>query len=247
MTTTPPAKPPIQLLLLNQFPIYEQLQLEEALLRADDRNWLILNYGSPPAIVMGISGAPEALINKYQIAKCPVPIIRRFSGGGTVFIDHNTVFATWICNTSHIGVPCCPQKMHLWAAQFYQQAFPNLKMNLKENDYVIGEYKWGGNAQYLCKGRWLHHTSMLWDYHSENMQYLLMPAKKPAYRQERPHDQFLCRLRDHFPHPGHITSNIITKLHDAFHVATCSVEESLEILKRPHRKATQLLPESTLN
>ena len=40
--------------------ILQQLRLEEALLRADDRNWCILNDGAPPtappAIVMGISG-----------------------------------------------------------------------------------------------------------------------------------------------------------------------------------------------
>ena len=40
-------------------PILEQLQLEEALFRADQRNWCLLNSGSPPAIVMGISGLPE--------------------------------------------------------------------------------------------------------------------------------------------------------------------------------------------
>jgi len=241
MTTTLPAKPSLHLLLLNQFPIYEQLQLEEALLRADDRNWILLNYGSPPAIVMGISGVPEKLIDLQQLVQRPVPVIRRFSGGGTVFIDPNTVFATWICNTAHVDVPCCPQKVHHWTAQFYRQAFPHLKMDLKENDYVIGDYKWGGNAQYLCKGRWLHHTSILWDYDAANMQYLLMPAKKPAYRQERGHDQFLCRLRDHFSDPLHITSHIVANLHERFNVIQPSLDESLEVLQRPHRKALSLL------
>ncbi len=46
------------LLQLQNMPILEQLRLEEALLRADDRNWILINRGSPPAIVMGISGKP---------------------------------------------------------------------------------------------------------------------------------------------------------------------------------------------
>lgn len=51
-------RPAIQLLRLWQFPILRQLQLEEALLRVDDRNWCIINDGAAtPAIVMGISGA----------------------------------------------------------------------------------------------------------------------------------------------------------------------------------------------
>ena len=45
-----------QLLQLRHFPILEQLKMEEALLRSDNRNWCIINQGSPVSIVMGISG-----------------------------------------------------------------------------------------------------------------------------------------------------------------------------------------------
>ena len=49
--------PVVRLLRLKQFPILQQLRLEEALLRADSGNWCLLNDGTPdPAIVMGISG-----------------------------------------------------------------------------------------------------------------------------------------------------------------------------------------------
>ena len=45
------------ILRLRGHPILQQLQLEEALLRADKANWCIINDGTPsPAIVMGISG-----------------------------------------------------------------------------------------------------------------------------------------------------------------------------------------------
>lgn len=27
-----------------------------------------------------------------------IPVLKRFSGGGTVIVDHNTVFTTFICN-----------------------------------------------------------------------------------------------------------------------------------------------------
>ena len=44
--------------------IFEQLRLEEVLLRNDDRNWCLLNVGQePPSIVMGISGVAEKLLN----------------------------------------------------------------------------------------------------------------------------------------------------------------------------------------
>lgn len=240
-TAVHPAKPALNFLSLNHLSIFHQLQLEEALLRADVGNWCILNHGASPAIVMGISGVPEKLIDADLISQNPVPVIRRFSGGGTVFIDHNTIFATWICNTSDLQIACCPQKVHAWSADFYQQAFPRMGMHLKENDYVIGERKWGGNAQYLCKGRWLHHSSMLWDYNPVNMQYLLLPEKRPAYRQKRSHDDFLCSLKEYFPKKEQVLEKIVGGMHQRFTVREVTLEDVQEILNRPHRKATVLI------
>ena len=65
-----------------------------------------------------------------------------------------------------------------------------------ENDYVFGDHKKvGGNAQSIVKGGWLHHTSFLWDYDRENMEYLTLPEKRPEYRQDRSHDDFLVKLK----------------------------------------------------
>jgi hypothetical protein len=50
-------------------------------------------------------------------------------------------------------------------------------------DYVFGERKFGGNAQAITSKRWLHHTSLLWDYDQRNMAVLTNPKKQPAYRQ----------------------------------------------------------------
>lgn len=50
-------------------------------------------------------------------------------------------------------------------------------------DYVYGERKFGGNAQAITSKRWLHHTSLLWDYDPLNMAVLTNPKKQPAYRQ----------------------------------------------------------------
>lgn len=50
-------------------------------------------------------------------------------------------------------------------------------------DYVFGNHKFGGNAQSITKGRWIHHTSFLWDYEMMNMAYLKLPKRAPDYRQ----------------------------------------------------------------
>jgi lipoate---protein ligase len=230
----------LHLLVLDSMPIYEQLQLEEALLRADARNWCLINRGSTPAIVMGISGKTEQLIDQERLCRQPVALVRRFSGGGTVFVDSQTLFVSWICNASQVAVACCPKKIHQWAAEQYSGALPQLPMRLLDNDYVIEQRKCGGNAQYLCRGRWLHHSSFLWDYDMQNMEYLKMPVKAPAYRQGRGHAEFLCRLKDYFPHPDFFYSPIIRYISRAFTLVEQSLHEAQKVVALPHRKAVAI-------
>ena len=52
-------------------------------------------------------------------------------------------------------------------------------------DYTFGQRKFGGNAQAITKQRWLHHTSLLWDFQPGNMALLKHPARVPNYRAVR--------------------------------------------------------------
>lgn len=228
----------VHLLHLNQWPILRQLQLEEALLRADDRNWCILNHQASDAIVMGISGKPELLIDETCWSQRPIPIIRRFSGGGTVVVDPNTIFITFICQADEMQVSCCPRKIMGWTEQFYRPLFKDAPFSLQENDYVLGARKVGGNAQYLSKNRWLHHSSFLWDYEPEKMAYLLMPPKAPAYRAGRQHADFLCRLKEHWIDLPSFIQQFKASLHQQFQVVSDPIQSFEEMLQRPHRRST---------
>jgi lipoate-protein ligase A len=79
--------------------ILQQLKLEEALLRNTKSNWLLINNGTcKPAIVLGISGKPSKLVHVENAEGAGVPLIKRFTGGGTVIVDSNTIFITMIMN-----------------------------------------------------------------------------------------------------------------------------------------------------
>jgi lipoate-protein ligase A len=223
---------------LHQVPIFEQLQLEEALLRADQRNWCLINQGSSPAIVMGISGQIEELIHQEKWEQAPVPIIRRFSGGGTVFIDSNTYLITFICNTSFIPISPFPESIMRWTERLYKPLFISHPFHLKENDYALGDKKVGGNAQSICKNRWLHHTSFLWDYSPSNMDYLRLPKKMPGYRENRPHTDFLCRLSDYWPHSESFREKLLSELQKDFVMKEINKEEVKDLLTLSYRKTT---------
>jgi lipoate-protein ligase A len=146
---------------------------------------------------MGISGKPEELIDVERVKQAKIPVIKRFSGGGTVIVDENTLFITFILSKKDMDVEAFPEPILRWSADLYEKSWQIPHFKLRENDYCIGEKKCGGNAQYIKKDRWLHHTSFLWDYKEENMGLLLLPAKRPKYRKDRRHQDFLCKLKDH--------------------------------------------------
>lgn len=231
----------LQLLLLENEPIFSQLQLEEALLRADDANWCIINKGSTPAIVLGVSGNPVEFIDSLRYAENPIPVIRRFSGGGTVVVDANTLFVSFIISKNSLDFGVRPSHILEWTKELYKPVFHPLPFSYKENDYTLENRKIGGNAHYFTKDRWLHHTSFLWDYDETLMSYLLMPKKRPRYRDDRAHGDFVQRLCVHFDSCCQLLDRLITTLNSTYAVTQRSRESILLIKERPHRKSVEML------
>ena len=218
-------------------PIFEQLELEEALLRGSNENFCVVNQGSSRAIVMGISGQPEKLLNIKSVKEENIPVIKRFSGGGTVIVDENTLFITFIIAKDFLHIPAFPEPILRWSENFYKELWQIPDFHLRENDYCIGDKKCGGNAQYIKKDRWLHHTSFLWDYSTDNMKHLLLPTKRPKYRLDRSHDTFLTRLKNHAPS----ADALIDKLKQSgFEDSSdkCKIEDWVD---GAHRKTTHLV------
>lgn len=149
---------------------------------------------------MGISGKPDLLLDQALVQKDNIPVIRRFSGGGTVIVDEETLFVTFLFSKGSLDVPPFPEAIMRWTSDIYASAWQIPGFALRENDYVIHAKKCGGNAQYIKKDRWLHHTSFLWNFQTENMKYLLLPSKRPKYREDRGHEEFLCRLKEESPY-----------------------------------------------
>ncbi|GAB4187148.1 MAG: lipoate--protein ligase family protein [Simkaniaceae bacterium] len=232
----------LQIITLKNFPVLQQLQLEEALLRADDRNFCLINQGSPKSIVLGISGNPVSLVHPDAWRQEKIPLIKRFSGGGTVIVDEHTLFVSFICEGKFINAPLFPEPILRWSTEFYQKAWRIPDFTFRENDYVIKDRKCGGNAQYIRKNRFVHHTTFLWDFQKKHMDFLLYPKKTPKYREGRGHADFLCRLRPLFPNIEDLAARIIEELRLRYIVESCSLEEISPVLQKEHRKSTSLLP-----
>ena len=108
---------------------------------------------------------------------------------------------------------------------------------------MLGERKFGGNAQSITKGRWLHHTSLLWDYQPASMALLRHPARAPDYRAGRDHAEFVTRLRDVAPSRGALLRALPEALRGAgFAVEEAGVDEAEAAFALTPLCGTRLLP-----
>ncbi|KAJ3684005.1 hypothetical protein LUZ61_013169 [Rhynchospora tenuis] len=242
------ALPIMNLVRMQGLPILDQLHLEERLLRRDFKNWCILNVGTPqPTIVMGVSGKPSELINIKSVIYNKVPVIRRFTGGGTVIVDKETIFVTLIC--SREAVPLLnlyPQPIMSWTGTLYHDALSDFgKFHLRENDYVFNNLKFGGNAQSITKNRWIHHTSFLWDYDVRNMDYLKHPPRSPKYRLERSHEQFLCKMKEIIPSKLIFIEKTLNSLQKHF-VLQPTQPDDIDALNAPYAPLSRMLTREEL-
>ena len=180
------------------------LRLEEGLLRhAPESNWLVCADGAArTSIVMGVSARDggAALVRVRDARARGVDLIRRFTGGGTVVVDADTMFVSVCMASACVGLEpsaTYPRDVMRATGDVYARVFDRCgTFAVRENDYVFGDVKFGGNAQAITKGRFLHHTSFLYDYDEASMALLKQPARAPEYRLGRAHGDFLTTLRE---------------------------------------------------
>ena len=343
-------KPVLHVLRLaaGALPLLDRLCLEEALLRADARNWLVTAHGEPgapgaaPTIVLGVAGQLERLVHVEAAAARGASVLRRFSGGGTVVVDAGTLFAGFVLNQRDVAPerPLFPRDIMRWSEGVYAPVFartfgaggagagargaavaaaagahgaaaaalgapdgasaafgarPSLpaaaqapaatpaaaaspfspfpaasaaaataapSFSLREHDYCWGDRKVGGNAQSVSRDRWVHHTSFLWDFDERNMQLLRLPERRPDYRRDRAHGDFVAALsrlggggagaggaggaggsggatREHF------LDALEARMREEWDVRAATLEEALEVVSRPaarERRSNAVVP-----
>ncbi|KAF2078184.1 hypothetical protein CYY_000474 [Polysphondylium violaceum] len=220
----------IKLLKLNRYPILKQLQIEEAIYRSPNSgNWVVINKGTPdPTIIVGVTGRADKLVHLEEAKKRNIDTIKRFTGGGTVVTDDDTLFITFIFDqewfkTIYQAKDYYPRDIMKWSEHFYNNVFNNTNssnsnhslapFSLMEHDYSYGTLKFGGNAQSFSRLKFIHHTSFLYDFKQDNMSALLKhPDKEPEYRKNRDHLSFLCKLKDRFKSQDEIADRVEKQL-----------------------------------
>ncbi|MCT8976707.1 lipoate--protein ligase [Clostridium sp. CX1] len=145
--------------------------VEEYVLDKFDDDCFML-WRNEPSILVGKNQNTLSEINLDYVREKNIPVIRRMSGGGTIFCDFGIIQFTFIsCNRANkfadFGKFTSP----------VINALKKLEIEAElsgRNDLTIEGRKFSGNAQYSNKNKTLHHGSILF---SPNMNNLVQALK----------------------------------------------------------------------
>ena len=92
----------LNVIRVQNMPVLDMLRLEESLFRHDSNNWCVINSGTPPCVVVGRSSVIEDTVHVENTRAARIPIIRRFTGGGVVYVHLPYFFVTFFPETTNI-------------------------------------------------------------------------------------------------------------------------------------------------
>ncbi len=136
------------------------IALEEYLLHHHP-NEVVMLWESSPAVVIGKHQNAFAEVNLPFIRRRRIPVVRRLSGGGTVFHAPGNLNFTFILE----GEPGNMVNFRKYTApviDFMNKTGVSARFAGK-NDIRAGEMKISGNAEHVYKKRVLHHGTLLYD------------------------------------------------------------------------------------
>ena len=145
---------------------YFNIAAEEHLLKNFESDVIML-WRSNPSVVVGKHQNTLAEINLGFVRKNNIPVIRRLSGGGTVFHDPGNINFTFIKQAEK-------EKLVDFKAQTAPviEFLNNIGVDARfegKNDLRVNGLKISGNAEHISKNKVLHHGTLLFDANLHNL------------------------------------------------------------------------------
>lgn len=139
---------------------YFNLAAEEYILKEFFDDCFML-WRNVPCIIVGKNQNTLSEINLDYVQTNNIPVVRRLSGGGSVFHDLGNLNFTFVKNNSE-GNFNNFKKFTLPILDVLKSLDVDAKFSGR-NDLTIEGKKFSGNAQYNCKNRVLHHGTLLFE------------------------------------------------------------------------------------
>jgi lipoate-protein ligase A len=139
---------------------YFNLAVDEYLLKNRREDFLILGINEP-SVIVGKHQVVHREVDTRVVTEHAIPVIRRISGGGTVFHDKGNLNFSFIKN-SEPGKQIDFRKYTLPVIEFLSSIGIEAKFEGK-NDLKVNGLKISGNSEHVYHDRVLHHGTLLFD------------------------------------------------------------------------------------
>ena len=153
------------------------LALEEYVLRHMDpeQDYLLL-YRNEPSVIVGRNQNVLEEVHDSYLRQKGIPILRRLSGGGTVYHDPQNLNFSFVTRYE-------PSRLHNF--RFFNTPVVRILRNLgvpaemnDRNDILAGGRKISGSAQFSSKGRMFSHGTLLFNSELEELDRVLSVRMK---------------------------------------------------------------------
>jgi lipoate-protein ligase A len=141
---------------------------------------LLILWQCTPSVITGKNQIPFQEVDYSYIKKRKIDLVRRISGGGTVYHDFGNLNFTYILNGSGLYGP---DFLFFAGPIFRCLEILGIKAEASgHNDLTIGGQKFSGNARYVYKDRILHHGTILFDSDLSSLEKALTPRTEYCSR-----------------------------------------------------------------
>ncbi len=185
---------------------YFNLAAEEYAMDRFDRDVFML-WRNAPAIIVGRHQNTLAEINPDYVRERNLPVVRRLSGGGAVFHDLGNLNFTFIAGGADA------HRTEVDFRRFTQpiiEALQQLGVDARfegRNDLTIDGRKFSGNAEYVHRGRILHHGTLLFSARMADVAAALRPdPAKFADKAVKSVRSRVTNISEHLPRPMTVTA-----------------------------------------
>jgi lipoate-protein ligase A len=179
---------------------YFNLAAEEYVMENFDRDCFML-WRNAPTIIVGRHQNTLAEINVDYVRQNNLPVVRRMSGGGAVFHDLGNLNFTFVTAIDAYRNDVDFRRF----TEPILDALRRLGVNARfegRNDLTIDGRKFSGNAEYIRRGRILHHGTLLFSARMTDVAAALRPD--PAKFDDKAVKSVRSRvtnISEHLPQP----------------------------------------------